>query len=138
MESGQARAFTRRGYDWSHLYKRIVETAANLPVKSAILDGEAVVLGKTGLPDFQALERELGSPNSSKIMFFAFDLLHLNGRDLRRQPLIERKAALQSLLQEMAPTLRQTSGSQRIPIASGSLALSARHLPTLSAVFLDN
>ncbi|MDG4875204.1 DNA ligase D [Mesorhizobium sp. WSM4935] len=105
IEGGQARAFTRRGYDWSHRYKRIVQTAANLPVKSAILDGEAVVLGKTGLPDFQALERELGNPNSSKIMFFAFDLLHLNGRDLRRQPLIERKAALQSLLQDTAPTL---------------------------------
>ncbi|CDX39568.1 DNA ligase D [Mesorhizobium plurifarium] len=105
IEGGQARAFTRRGYDWSHRYKRIVQTAANLPVKSAILDGEAVVLGKTGLPDFQALERELGNPNSSKIIFFAFDLLHLNGRDLRAQPLIERKAALQSLLQESAPSL---------------------------------
>ncbi|CDX12577.1 DNA ligase D [Mesorhizobium plurifarium] len=105
IEGGQARAFTRRGYDWSHRYKRIVQAAANLPVKSAILDGEAVVLGKTGLPDFQALERELGNPNSSKIIFFAFDLLHLNGRDLRQQPLIERKAALQSLLQETAPTL---------------------------------
>lgn len=105
IESGQARAFTRRGYDWSHRYKRIVETAANLPVESAILDGEAVVLGKTGLPDFQALERELGNPNSPKLIFFAFDVLHLNGRDLRRQPLIERKAALQSLLQETAPTL---------------------------------
>jgi bifunctional non-homologous end joining protein LigD len=105
IEGGQARAFTRRGYDWSHRYKRIVQRAANLPVKSAILDGEAVVLGKTGLPDFQALERELGNPNSSKIIFFAFDLLHLNGRDLRRQPLIERKTALQSLLQESAPTL---------------------------------
>ncbi|MEI9406987.1 DNA ligase D [Mesorhizobium argentiipisi] len=105
IEGGQARAFTRRGYDWSHRYKRILQTAANLPIKSAILDGEAVVLGKTGLPDFQALERELGNPNSSKIIFFAFDLLHLNGRDLRAQPLIERKAALQTLLQESAPTL---------------------------------
>ncbi|MBZ9864780.1 DNA ligase D [Mesorhizobium sp. CA15] len=105
IEDGQARAFTRRGYDWSHRYKRIIQAAANLPIKSAIIDGEAVVLGTTGLPDFQALERELGNPNSSKLMFFAFDLLHLNGRDLQQRPLIERKAALQSLLQETAPTL---------------------------------
>ncbi|RWB75870.1 MAG: DNA ligase D [Mesorhizobium sp.] len=105
IQGGQAQAFTRRGYDWSHRYKRIVQAAANLPVKSAILDGEAVVLGTTGLPDFQALERELGNPNSPKLMFFGFDLLHLNGRDLRQQPLTERKAALQKLLQETAPTL---------------------------------
>lgn len=105
IERGEARAFTRRGYDWSHRYKRIIQTAANLPVKSAILDGEVVVLGTTGLPDFQALERELGNPNSLKLMFFAFDLLHLNGRDLRQMPLIERKAALHGWLKETAPTL---------------------------------
>ncbi|WP_027170158.1 DNA ligase D [Mesorhizobium sp. WSM3224] len=105
VEGGKARAFTRRGYDWSHRYKRIVQAAANLPVKSAILDGETVVLGKSGLPDHQALERELGNPNSHKLMFFAFDLLHLNGRDLRQQPLIKRKTALQNLLKDTAPTL---------------------------------
>lgn len=105
VEGRQARAFTRRGYDWSHRYKRIVQAAAQLPVKSAILDGEAVVLGSTGLPDFQALERELGNANSHKLMFFAFDLLHLNGRDLRREPLIARKAALQKVLKDTAPTL---------------------------------
>ncbi|TPJ40013.1 DNA ligase D [Mesorhizobium sp. B2-6-5] len=105
IEGGTARAFTRRGYDWSHRYKRIVQTAASLPVKSAIIDGEAVVLGDTGLPDYQALERELGSPNSSRLMFYAFDLLHLNGRDFRQQPLSERKAALEKLLKDTAPTL---------------------------------
>ncbi|TPI65055.1 DNA ligase D [Mesorhizobium sp. B3-1-7] len=105
IEGGQARAFTRRGYDWSHRYKRIIQAAANLPIKSGILDGEAVVLGKTGLPDFQALERELGNPNSPKLRFFAFDLLHLNGRDLRKQPLTERKAMLQGLLKDTAPML---------------------------------
>ncbi|MBZ9852043.1 DNA ligase D [Mesorhizobium sp. CA14] len=105
VQGGAARAFTRRGYDWSHRYKRIVQAAANLSAKSAILDGEVVVLGKTGLPDFQALERELGNPDSPKLMFFAFDLLHLNGRDLRQRPLIERKAALHRLLLETTPTL---------------------------------
>ncbi|MDG4876268.1 DNA ligase D [Mesorhizobium sp. WSM4935] len=105
VEAGKAKAFTRRGYDWSHRYRRIVQAAANLPVKSAILDGEIVVLGATGLPDFQALERELGNPNSSKLMFFGFDLLHLNGKDLRQQPLIDRKGALQHLLRDTAPIL---------------------------------
>ncbi|RWM92792.1 MAG: DNA ligase D [Mesorhizobium sp.] len=105
VEGGTARAFTRRGYDWSHRYRRIVQAAAGLPVKSAIIDGEAVVIGDTGLPDYQALERELGNPNSSRLIFYAFDLLHLDGRDLRQQPLVERKAALETLLKDSAPTL---------------------------------
>ncbi|PBB90737.1 DNA ligase D [Mesorhizobium sp. WSM3864] len=105
VEGATARAFTRRGYDWSHRYRRIVQAAAGLPVKSAIVDGEAVVLGDTGLPDYQALERELGNANSSRLIFYAFDLLHLDGRDLRQQPLVERKAALETLLKDSAPTL---------------------------------
>ncbi|PBB95977.1 DNA ligase D [Mesorhizobium sp. WSM3862] len=105
VEGGTARAFTRRGYDWSHRYRRIVQAAAGLPVKSAIIDGEAVVIGDTGLPDYQALERELGNPNSPRLIFYAFDLLHLDGRDLRQQPLVERKAALETLLKHSAPTL---------------------------------
>ncbi|RWF69039.1 MAG: DNA ligase D [Mesorhizobium sp.] len=105
VDGRTARAFTRRGYDWSHRYKGIVQAAANLPVKAAIIDGEAVVLGETGLPDYQALERELGNPNSPKVIFYAFDLLHLNGRDLRQQPLVKRKAALEKLVKDRAPTL---------------------------------
>ncbi|MER9670716.1 hypothetical protein NKJ20_30015 [Mesorhizobium sp. M0185] len=83
----------------------MVQAAANLPIRSAIIDGEAVVLGDTGLPDYQALERELGNPNSPRLIFYAFDLLHLSGRDLRQQPLIERKAALEKLLSDTAPRL---------------------------------
>ncbi|MBZ9799426.1 DNA ligase D [Mesorhizobium sp. ES1-4] len=105
VKGGTARAFTRRGYDWSHRYKRIVQTAASLRANSAIIDGEAVVLGETGLPDYQALERELGNPRSPRLIFYAFDLLHLNGSDLRQQPLLERKAALEKLLKGSAPTL---------------------------------
>ncbi|MER9332848.1 DNA ligase D [Mesorhizobium sp. M0293] len=105
IENRTARAFTRRGYDWSRRYRRIVQAAAGLPVKAAIIDGEAVVLGDTGLPDYQALERELGNPNSPRLIFYAFDLLHLNGRDLRQQPLVKRKAALEKLLENAAPTL---------------------------------
>jgi bifunctional non-homologous end joining protein LigD len=58
-----------------------------------------VVIGKTGLPDFQALERELGNDKSTRLTFYAFDLLHLDGQDLRRKPLMERKLALKQLLE---------------------------------------
>ena len=98
LEGRKARAYTRRGYDWTQRYPSIVAATEKLAAKSAIIDGEAVVLCETGRPDFQALERELGK-RSSKIIYYAFDLLHLNGRDLRSQPLVKRKAALQKLLE---------------------------------------
>jgi bifunctional non-homologous end joining protein LigD len=98
LQDGEVRAYTRRGYDWTDRYGSIVAAAARLDAQSAIIDGEAVVLGSTGMPDYQALERELGNRKSQRLTFYAFDLLHLNGRDLRRRPLIERKAALQELL----------------------------------------
>jgi bifunctional non-homologous end joining protein LigD len=104
FDGGKARAYTRRGYDWSERYPSIVEAVEKLPAKSAIIDGEAVVLGAMGRPDFQALERELGK-RPSKIIYYAFDLLQLDGRDLRQRPLIDRKAALQKLLQNAEPAL---------------------------------
>src|SRR5919206_459970 len=61
---------------------------------------EATVLGDTGLPDFQALRHELRNPQSKRLIYHAFDLLYLDGRDLRRVPLLQRKDALKSLLED--------------------------------------
>lgn len=85
MERGKARALTRRGFDWSEKYAPIVEAAADLPVRSAIVDGEVVVFNDTGLTDFQAL-RSAMRWEPGRLIFIAFDLLHLNREDLRRQP----------------------------------------------------
>ncbi|WP_413468601.1 hypothetical protein [Mesorhizobium muleiense] len=67
------------------------------------------------MPEFQALERELGNPNSKRIIFYAFDLLHLNGRDLRQKPLVKRKTALQKVLKRSGTdaNLRRASGGDR-------------------------
>src|SRR4051794_4176070 len=104
LEDSRARAYTRRGYDWTNRYPSLVEAVEKLSAKSAILDGEAVVLGNTGRPDFQALERELGK-RSNRITYYAFDLLHVDGRDLRNRPLVERKAVLRQLLEGAPPAL---------------------------------
>jgi ATP dependent DNA ligase domain len=64
--------------------------------RTAIIDGEAVVHGNTGLPDFQALHRELGK--SDMLLYDAFDLLYLDGYDLRDVAYVERKRLLQQLL----------------------------------------
>src|SRR3954468_24091588 len=77
VERGKARALTRRAFDWSAKYASIVEAAAALPAKSAIIDGEVVVFNDNGLTDFQALRSAMrGAP--ARLVFIAFDLLHLN------------------------------------------------------------
>src|SRR5437588_8053734 len=75
--------YSRNGYDWTEQFAPIAKAALNLKTRDAILDGEATVLGNTGLPDFQALRRELGNGESRRLIYHAFDLLFLNGRDLR-------------------------------------------------------
>jgi ATP-dependent DNA ligase len=94
---GAPRAFTRNGHDWSSRYRNIVECAARLRCRSAILDGEVVVQDPQGRSDFNALRGAMAwEPH--RLAYFAFDLLHLDGEDLRRRPLLERKAALAELI----------------------------------------
>jgi bifunctional non-homologous end joining protein LigD len=94
---GQGHAFTRSGLDWSEQFASILADAVSLPVSSALIDGEAVVLDGNGKANFQALQAAIkGAP--ATIQFYAFDLLHLDGEDLTGQPLLERKAKLEALL----------------------------------------
>lgn len=105
LENGTARAFTRNGYDWTERYKPLAAAVETLPCDSAILDGEVVVLNADGKPDFGALQRSTGK-SVEGLAFVAFDLLHRDGVDLRRHPLIERKQALEGLLPRLSPRLR--------------------------------
>ena len=101
---GLARAYTRSGLDWSEKFAGIVNEAATLDVRSALLDGEAIVMDENGRSSFQALQNALkGAPAS--IDFVAFDLLELDGDDLTGLPLTARKTKLGEILPE---------GSQRI------------------------
>jgi bifunctional non-homologous end joining protein LigD len=76
----------------------VVEAAAKLSCQAAILDGEIIVQDENGLSDFDALRSAIHKA-PRRIVFFAFDLLHLDGRDLRRTPLMERRAALRKLIE---------------------------------------
>jgi bifunctional non-homologous end joining protein LigD len=97
VERGKARVFTRNGYDWTDRYPSIVRAAANLRCRSAIIDGEAIVQNGNGASDFEALSSALRRQPHS-IILYAFDLLHLDGKDLRQQTLMERRASLKHLL----------------------------------------
>jgi bifunctional non-homologous end joining protein LigD len=89
------RLFTRRGYDWTGRYPAIAATAIKLRARSFALDGEAVVCGPDGIAIFDALHRH---GTVSEAMLYAFDLLELDGEDLRALPLGDRKKRLARLL----------------------------------------
>jgi bifunctional non-homologous end joining protein LigD len=97
VERGKARVFTRNGYDWSDRYHSIVRAAANLRCGLAIIDGEAIVQNGEGAADFKAL-RSAMRREPHNIILYAFDLLHLDGRDLRQQTLTERRTQLENLI----------------------------------------
>jgi bifunctional non-homologous end joining protein LigD len=95
------RVFTRRGNDWTNRFKKIANEAFLISANSAIIDGEVVVPAADGTTDFSVLQNQLKG-KSDKIVMVAFDLLYLNGYDLRKLPLVERKAHLKRLIAKTA------------------------------------
>ncbi len=97
IDRGRIRAFTRNGNDWTRAYRRVVDACCKLKCESALIDGEMVVQDEHGITDFHAL-RSAVHRAPQQIVFFAFDLLHVNGQDLRGHPLMERRALLRKLV----------------------------------------
>jgi len=123
------RLFTRRGYDWSGRYPAIARAAAKLRARSFTLDGEATVCGPDGVAVFDALHRR---GTVTEAMLYAFDLLELDGADLRALPLGERKARLAKLLartHRVSPRLQARAGGDRVEAVD--CALPVRPLPGL-------
>ncbi len=102
LKEGKVTLYTRNGLDWSKRFPNICSGLASLPVKSAIIDGEAVVEDENGVSSFSALQQDLGGRGgklvSGKSIYYAFDLLHFDGHDLMSLPLVQRKEALAALL----------------------------------------
>lgn len=92
-----AKIFTRRGHDWTHRFKKVAHDAWRIKANSAVVDGEIVVPAADGTTDFSVLQNELKGKSTS-IMLVAFDLLYLNGCDIRKLPLFQRKAELKKIL----------------------------------------
>src|SRR5512138_2137429 len=97
VERGRATLFSRRGKDWTQEFPEVAAAAARLPVRSALLDGEVAAVLPDGRTSFQALQNAF-SGGERRLVYFVFDLLHLDGEDLAPRPLLERKAALERLL----------------------------------------
>ncbi|MBZ9986542.1 DNA ligase D [Mesorhizobium sp. BH1-1-5] len=95
---GEVRLITRGGIDWTKRYGDLPQAFSRLPVAQAIIDGEIMVLDDKGISRFALLQDALAEGAGSKLHFYAFDLLHLDGWDLRKAPLQKRKALLAELL----------------------------------------
>lgn len=104
------RIFTRRGLDWTDKYRDLVKAAGGLNAASAIIDGEIVVLDEAGHSDFGELRKAI-TRRQHDLYFVAFDLLHLNGHDLRDMPLIDRRDILEALI----PGGQRIQFSQALP-----------------------
>jgi bifunctional non-homologous end joining protein LigD len=94
---GRAITYTRTGLDWTDKFRGIVQPLADLPCRSALIDGEAVVLDENGKSDFGRLQNAIAEGKDG-IVYYAFDLLWLDGVDLRKEALTERKKKLAALL----------------------------------------
>ena len=97
------RLITRRGNDWSDRFPLVVEAVNHLKVRSCLIDGEVVCCDERGLARFDVLRRRR---NEGVAFLVAFDLLELDGQDLRREPLEVRKQTLASLLRGSLPGLQ--------------------------------
>ena len=109
IESGKAQIISRNGKEWTGSFPSVERCAARLPVETAWLDGEVVVVEGDGRTSFQALQNALTTDHAEKLHYFVFDLPYLNGYDLRRVPLLERKRVLEKLLESAPPALRYSA-----------------------------
>ena len=98
LDRGKVRLLTRKGLDWTEKFPNVAQALARLPAATALLDGEIVVEDQTGVSSFSGLQAALKAHERERFVYYVFDLLHLDGRDLRELSLIERKQALERLL----------------------------------------
>jgi bifunctional non-homologous end joining protein LigD len=97
-DGDQARAFSETRLEWTDRVPLIVAALRSLPVSSVTLDGEGVVCDERGISDFDRLLRALGQNGSREPFLYAFDLLELNGQDMRSRPWQARRETLEWLL----------------------------------------
>jgi bifunctional non-homologous end joining protein LigD len=98
IEGGEVALFTRNQLDWTAKLPSLARALRELPVKSAWLDGEIVVLDDEGKSRFGLLQHAIGPRKDADVRYVMFDLLYLEGHDLRAAPLVERKKILEALL----------------------------------------
>ncbi|MGH7065279.1 MAG: non-homologous end-joining DNA ligase [Stellaceae bacterium] len=98
LDQGAVRLLTRTGLDWTGKYPQIAAAVSSLRARQAYLDGELCGVRPDGVTSFSMIQLASDAGNAAGLVFFLFDLLHLDGEDLSARPLSERKARLAGLL----------------------------------------
>jgi DNA ligase D-like protein (predicted ligase) len=98
IERGKTKLLTRTGLDWSAKYPSLLSAVAAVRAGNAYLDGELCGVGEDGLPNFAQTQAATDGARGVRLVFYAFDLLHLDGRDTARLPLLERKTLLEPIV----------------------------------------
>jgi bifunctional non-homologous end joining protein LigD len=104
-EEDKVRLLSRRGNDFTRKFAKIAIAVATIKATSAILDGEAVVVDEQGKPSFQMLQNRARLPTGWSLVYYTFDLVHLDGQDLKDRSLRERRALLRKVLDKSSVRL---------------------------------
>ena len=97
LDHGKVRLLTRNGLDWTDRLPAVARSVARLRAETALVDGELVALEKNGVSSFPALQAALSAGRDGALYLQLFDLLHLDGWDLRECALLDRKRVLSGL-----------------------------------------
>ena len=114
FDRGKVRLITRNGHDWTARYGALAKAFEKLPCTNAILDGEVVVQDPRGITSLDLLERALADGDTHAFTFFAFDLCYLDGHDLRGARLLDRKRALEGLVDPLIDARSPIQFSQHV------------------------
>jgi ATP-dependent DNA ligase len=109
IEAGRAQLLTRTGLDWSGKYPSVVARLANVRANSVYLDGELCGIDDAGLPSFSQTQAAIDGERGVRPVYYAFDLLHLDGRDTASLPLLDRKRLLTLPVATFAVAIRDGS-----------------------------
>jgi bifunctional non-homologous end joining protein LigD len=127
IDGERVKLLTRNGLDWTKRFPTIARACATLASHRAILDGEVVSGDERGVSDFSALQDNLKSGRQDRLVYYVFDLLHLDGEDLTGKPLIERRRLLRKLVAEL-PKDDTTRFSDDFEVTGSQLLEQARRL----------
>jgi DNA ligase D-like protein (predicted ligase) len=100
IDNGRVQLLTRTGLDWTNKYPSAIAALANMRVKSAYIDGELCGVDEAGLPNFAQTQAATDGERGVHLVYYAFDLLHVDDRDVSTLQLIERKALLEPLVKD--------------------------------------
>jgi bifunctional non-homologous end joining protein LigD len=98
--NGVPSLWTRSGLDWTHRFPPVAAAIEKIPANNLVIDGEVISANERGGANFSQLQDDLSKSRYDRMVYYAFDILFLDGFDLRAAPLIDRKRVLAGLLEE--------------------------------------